>query len=106
VILNARRFLEINPLVAPPWRSLAKASAATGEDATGIMANRTLLRFDPANPSEVHFELARLLRRTGDPAARREVLLALEDAPRHRAALNLLLEIDSGGSAPSIPAQP
>ena len=106
VILNTRRFLEINPLVAPPWRFLAKASAATGEDATGIMANRTLLRFDPANPSEVHFELARLLRRTGDPAARREVLLALEDAPRHRAALNLLLEIDSGGPAPSLPAQP
>ena len=106
VILNTRRFLEINPLVAPPWRFLAKASAATGEDATGIMANRTLLRFDPANPSEVHFELARLLRRTGDPAARREVLLALEDAPRHQAALNLLLEIDSGGPAPSLPAQP
>lgn len=106
VVLNARRFLEINPLVAPPWRYLAKASAATGDDATGIMANRTLLRFDPANPSEVHFELARLLQRKGDPAARREVLLALEDAPRHRAALNLLLEIDSGGSAPSIPAQP
>jgi uncharacterized protein HemY len=70
------------------------------------MANRTLLRFDPANPSDVHFELARLLQETGDPAARREVLLALEDAPRHRAALSLLLEIDAARAAGSPSTQP
>ena len=99
VKLNARRFLEINPLVPAPWRLLAKASAAGPDTATAIMANRTLLRFDPANPSDVHFELARLLQKTGDPAARRQVLLALEDAPRHRAALSLLLEIDAARPA-------
>ncbi len=106
VALNARRFLEINPLVAPPWRLLAKAGAATGDEAAAIMANRTLLRFDPANPAEVRFELARLLRRAGDPAARREVLLALEDAPRHRAALNLLLEIDAATPAAAVNSGP
>jgi tetratricopeptide (TPR) repeat protein len=106
VKLNARRFLEINPLVPAPWRLLAKASAAGPDTATAIMANRTLLRFDPANPSDVHFELARLLQKTGDPAARREVLLALEDAPRHRAALSLLLEIDAARPAGSPSPQP
>lgn len=102
VALNARRFLEINPLVAAPWRALAQAAAGTGDDATAITANRTLLQLDPANPAAVHFELARLLHRGGDPAARREVLLALEEAPRHRAALNLLLEL---GSPPAIPTE-
>jgi hypothetical protein len=42
----------------------------------------------------VHFELAQLLHRTQDPEARRQVLLALEDAPRYRDALALLLEIN------------
>jgi len=90
---NARRFLEINPLVAAPWRALARATAATGDEVTAIAANRTLLRLDPANPAEIHYELARLLQRRGEAEARRQVLLALEEAPRHRAALNLLLEL-------------
>jgi len=54
----------------------------------------------PANPAEVHFELARLLQRRGDPEARGQVLRALEEAPRHRAALNLLLELGPTGAAP------
>jgi predicted Zn-dependent protease len=100
VAANARRFLAINPLVAAPWRALAQAAAATGDETTAITANRTLLKLDPANPAEVHFELARLLQRRGDPEARSQVLRALEDAPRHRAALNLLLELGSTAAAP------
>lgn len=99
VALNARRFLEINPLVAPPWRYLAQAALETGDTVTAITANRTLLRFDPANPGEVHFQLAQLLHRGRDAEARRQVLLALEDAPRNRAALNLLSEINVAASA-------
>jgi tetratricopeptide (TPR) repeat protein len=102
VALNARRFLQINPLVSAPWRALAQAAAGTGDDATAIAANRTLLQLDPANPAEVHFELARLLHHGGDAEARRQVLLALEEAPRHRAALNLLLEL---GVPPAHPAE-
>jgi uncharacterized protein HemY len=60
------------------------------------------LLLDPANPGEVHFQLAQLLRRTGDPAARQEVLYALEEAPRNRAALNLLREVVST----AVPAAP
>ena len=36
-----------------------------------------------------------LLHETRDPAAKREVLLALEEAPRFRDALKLLIEIDA-----------
>lgn len=95
VILNARRYIAVNPLVAPPYRFLAEASEATGDAAEAIGAYRALLQLDPPNPAEVHFRLARQLHRVGDPAARRQMLLALEDAPRYRDALRLLLEIDA-----------
>lgn len=91
--LSAQKFLEINPLVASPWRYRAEAAKELNDVPTAITANRTLLRLDPANPAEVHFQLAQLLQKTSDPAARREALLALEEAPRHRAALKLLREI-------------
>ena len=102
VALNAHRFLEINPLISTPWRYLAQASTELNDAPAAIAANRTLLLLDPANPGEVHFQLAQLLRRTGDPAARQEVLYALEEAPRNRAALNLLREVVST----AVPAAP
>lgn len=94
VALNARRFLQINPLIASPYRALAQADTALGDATGAIAAQRTLLLLDPANPAEVHFQLAELLNRQGSDEARRQVLMALEDAPRNRAALNLLLRID------------
>jgi hypothetical protein len=59
-----------------------------------------LLQLDPPNPAEVHFKLARLLYRTGEPSARRHVLRALEEAPRYRAALGLLLEMENERTQP------
>jgi len=41
----------------------------------------------------MHYRLARLLHAAGDAEAERQVLMALEDAPRFRAAHKLLLEI-------------
>ncbi len=94
VIQNAQRYLAVDPLVAPPYRFLAQAGDKTGDTQSAIGAYRALLQFDPPNPAEVHFQLARLLHRAGDPAARRQVLQALEEAPRYRAALQLLLQIE------------
>jgi hypothetical protein len=48
---------------------------------------------DPPDPAEAHYRLARLLHQAGDPAAKRHVLQALEEAPRFREAHRLLLEI-------------
>jgi tetratricopeptide (TPR) repeat protein len=98
VLLNARRYLAVNPLVAQPYRFLAQASERTGETASAIEAYGAWLRLNPLNPAELHFRLAQLLHRSGDPEARRHVLQALEEAPRYRDALRLLLEID--GPAP------
>jgi tetratricopeptide (TPR) repeat protein len=91
----AGRMLAINPLVTLPHRALAEAAAATGNDAQAITAYHKWLWLDPPDPAAVHFQLARLLYKQGDAeiAAKRQVLEALEDAPRFRDAQRLLLEI-------------
>ncbi len=102
----AGRFLAVNPLVVPPYRYLARASMETGDTAAAIEADRTLLKLDPPNPADTHFQLAQLLHRTGDPGARRQVLEALEEAPRYREALALLLEINHPPAESAVPAGP
>jgi tetratricopeptide (TPR) repeat protein len=92
---NARRFLAVNPLLAPPHRYLAQAAEATSAAPEAIEAYRSLLKLDPPDPAEVHFKLASRLHQAGDAAARRHVLMALEEAPRYQAAHKLLLEIES-----------
>ena len=100
----AELFLAVNPLVVPPYRYLARASVETGNTAAAIEADRTLLKLDPPNPADTHFQLAQLLHRTGDPGARRQVLEALEEAPRYREALSLLLDIDRPAPVDPLPA--
>ena len=94
----------MNPLVALPYRYLAQASEAQGQTSAAIEADRALLQLDPPNPAEAHFHLAQLLHQTGDPAARRHVLQALEEAPRYRAALQLLLRMNSESPPPKASA--
>jgi tetratricopeptide (TPR) repeat protein len=94
VALNAMRYRAVNPLVPVPYRFLADAAEKTGDTHSAIEAGRALLELDPADPAEAHFRLARLLFRVGDPTAKRQVLQALEEAPRYRGALGLLLEMN------------
>jgi tetratricopeptide (TPR) repeat protein len=91
---SAQRYLAVNPLLASPYYFLAQASEQTGQTQTAIGAYRALLQLDPPDPAEVHFRLARALHQLADPEARRQVLQALEEAPRYREALQLLLEIN------------
>jgi hypothetical protein len=93
VMLNARRYRAVNPLAPVAYRFLAEAGEKTGDVQASIEACRALLVLDPADPAELHYRLARLLKGVGDSSARREVLLALEEAPRYRDALRLLLEL-------------
>ena len=94
VVQNAQRFLAVNPLLPQPYRHLARASEELGKSDVAIQAYQKLLLLDPPDPAEVHFHLARLLRHAGDPAAKRQVLQSLEEAPRFREAHRLLLEIN------------
>jgi len=90
---NAERFLAVNPLLPPPYRLLARASEETGEPQKAVNAYEKLLLLDPADPADVHFRLARLMRVNNDPAAKRHVLQALEEAPRFRDAHRLFLQL-------------
>jgi len=98
----AGRSKAVDPLRPEPHQSEARAAEETGHKTEAINAYRTLLRLEPADPAEVHFRLARLLHQIGDASAKRHVVLALEEAPRFGAALDLLLEL----SDPSSSAQP
>lgn len=94
VARNARRLLAVNPLTPGPHRALARAAERLDERAEALAAYRALALLDETDPAEVHFHLAKLLRQDGQAdEARREVLKALEDAPRFREAHRLLLEL-------------
>lgn len=95
VVSHAERLLAINPLIMLPHRALAAAGTAIGNQPQAIAACRKELLLDPPDPVDLHFQLARLLHARGDSQAEaeRQVLQALEDAPRFRNAQHLLLEI-------------
>ena len=93
VLEYAERFNAVDPLRPVPHRFEAEASEAMGRAPAAITAYRTLFQLGPSDPAEVHFRLARLLHETGDSAAKKHVLMALEEAPRFRDAHELLLEI-------------
>jgi tetratricopeptide (TPR) repeat protein len=99
----AEQLLAINPLISLPHRALAEAGIATGNSDQAITAYRKLLLLDPPDPVDVHFQLARLLHARGssEGEAERQVLQALEEAPRFRDAQRLLLEIKDETPQPS-----
>ncbi|MCP3914725.1 MAG: hypothetical protein GY711_04095 [bacterium] len=90
----ARGALAIQPMNAVSQRHLGTAARELGRIPDVIRAARAQLALDPVDPARVHFELARASALAGDGAvAKREVLKALEEAPRFRAAHELLLEL-------------
>ena len=103
VVKYAEQLLAINPLISLPHRALAQAGIATGNNGQAITAYRKLLLLDPPDPVDVHFQLARLLHARGssEGEAERQVLQALEEAPRFRDAQRLLLEIKDEKPQPS-----
>jgi tetratricopeptide (TPR) repeat protein len=94
VARNAERMLAVNPLIRVPHRALGESARQLGTPQRAIESYRALLQMDPIDPALMHFELARLLSDQGrSDQAKRHVLMALEEAPRYRAAQRLLLEI-------------
>jgi len=93
----ANLLLAVNPLISAPYEALAQAEDAMGEGDPAIEAYRRLLLLDPADPAEVHYQLARLLHARGnaEAEAKRHVLQALEEAPRFREAQRLLLQLEA-----------
>lgn len=103
---DALRLLAVNPMIAAPHRQLARAAEHLGKPDQAVAAYRALARLDDTDPAEIHFRLAKLLHQTGRNAeARREVLKALEDAPRFREAHQLLLDLVEPDKAAPAPAR-
>ena len=104
VLASAALYTAVNPLSPAPYRSIAEAREATGDKPGAIRAYRTMLPLNPPDQPEIRFRLARSLHANGDAGAKREVLLALEEAPRFREAHALLLELDA--KSPKQKAEP
>ena len=98
VMHYTEKLLAVNPLISLPYRALARAATAMERNDQAIGAYRALLLLNPPDPADAHLQLARLLHKRGDSRteAKRHVLKALEEAPRFRAAQQLLLELREG----------
>ncbi len=92
-IRHAKQLLEINPLHPLPHRAHAESLESEGQAEGAIKSYNTVLKLDPPDRAEVHYRLARLFKKQNSPDAKRHALLALEEAPRFRAAHQLLLEL-------------
>lgn len=101
----AQRWLAVSPLQPAPHRIAAQAAEKLHDDHLIIDSYRALLLLDPIDVADLHLKLATALQRTGDLlAAKRQVLLALEEAPRFRAAHQKLLEIIKASEPATQPA--
>ncbi len=93
---HAEKALALNPLLPDAHRFAARAAAETDAAERAVRPLQVLATMDPVDPAGVHFQLAEALTAAGDrDGAKRQVLMALEEAPRYRRAQQLLLELTS-----------
>jgi tetratricopeptide (TPR) repeat protein len=96
------RAIWISPYDPTVHVRLAEHLAAIGDRTREVRERRAVVALDPVDRAEARYQLAKALAAAGDrSAARREVLLALEEAPSFEQAQTLLLELHrEGGSRP------
>lgn len=104
LLTSVNKLRAINPLLPSVYRLAATAAEETQNRDAAIIAWRSQLALDTDDRAEAHFRLARLWQQAGDARARREVLMALEIAPRYRAAQDLLLQIVAAAPAAPVSA--
>lgn len=88
-----RKAHAVNPLNQETQQALATACDRLNRRQEAVHAYRAILALDPHNKAEIHYQLARLLQTENQQQAKRHTLIALEQAPRFRAAHRLLLEL-------------
>ncbi|MEM9158024.1 MAG: tetratricopeptide repeat protein [Verrucomicrobiota bacterium] len=92
----ANAALAIDPMIRHPWEALLDAEQNLGNATEAIKAGKVLIELDVPNLAEIHYRLSLLHKQEQDlDSAKRNVLLALESAPRYRAAFKLLKEIQA-----------
>lgn len=91
-----QRAIAINPLVAEPYRLLATAGEKLSDRQTTLRSLERLLEFESTDLALTHYRMARVQLDDGrKDVARRHLLLAIEEAPRYREALRMLLHIEA-----------
>ena len=105
---TARRGLAINPLLNEPQQALADAAKNLDRPQDAIEAYRALLQLEPIDPAGMHFSLAEQYFDVGQrDHGKRQLLLALEQAPRYRQALARLKALaDSPKEPETTPDKP
>lgn len=94
-MLVAKSVMAIDPLQSKAIRHTLTTALALKDTATAVQMLQALLELEPADAARTHFQLAQILTSDAPPAAKRHVLLALEQAPRYREAHKLLLTINA-----------
>lgn len=89
----ASRAFALNPFLAGPNEALALASESLGRTEEAIDHYERLLKLNTGNPTLIRYKLAKLLQPADPGQAKRHLLDALAEAPRFRAALEMLLEL-------------
>jgi predicted Zn-dependent protease len=101
---TASRLFSIDPLLRQSHASLAVVAEKLGRPEGAARALTRLLLLDPDDPADIHYRLAVTLHSQGDlQAAKRQTLMALEEAPRFRDAHRLLLQIAKEASPSQAP---
>ncbi|MEO2029398.1 MAG: tetratricopeptide repeat protein [Fuerstiella sp.] len=85
--------MAIDPLQPQVLRQIQTIAAALKSDELAIDVLAALLVLEPADAARTHFLMAQILKIEDAEQSRRHVLLALEQAPRYRAAHKLLLDL-------------
>lgn len=90
----AKDVLAMNPLVPTGYEALSEASENLGRYDDLARSLDALLQLEPVDPAGLRYRLASAYEQLEKPdLAQRHVLMALEDAPRYREALGLLLRV-------------
>jgi tetratricopeptide (TPR) repeat protein len=91
---TAARLFAIDPLLNQPHLLRATVAEKRDQPAVASRALSRLLLLNPADPADIHFRLAKSLHAQGKMKdAKRQTLMALEEAPRYRDAHQLLLKL-------------
>ncbi|WP_244952282.1 tetratricopeptide repeat protein [Roseimaritima ulvae] len=90
----AQQILAVNPLLPVGHQRLAEAGEAQDRPEDTAQALAVLSLMEPVDPADLHYRWAAALQKLNQPeAAKRQVLLALEHAPRYRQAYQLLISL-------------
>ncbi|XZE52322.1 peptidase MA family metallohydrolase [Planctomycetaceae bacterium SH139] len=97
----ANQALAINPLLATPHERIIEAAEALDRPQDAARALEVLGHMDPIDPALLHYRTARAwLARGNHQKAKRQVLMALEEAPHYRSAQSLLIELNQPAKQP------